>query len=423
MKIQDFFSSNQIYALLAKGIEGCKVILVNIFLARLLGAEVYGKYAYIIGICSLLAIVAEFRLQAILVKEFLLYGAKNQGDILGTALGVNIAFGLLGIFLSFLYYLYEPDSLIGYAVLLCSLSYIFNVPRCFRALYISQERNIFIAKSEFFSSIVTIFIIVMALKYSIDWVFLPVLRLTDGLFLSLAFCMFYVCFLKKAKLVYSFSFYRAKTLVSSASPLVLSGVAMLLFQRMDLIMIRYYMDESAVGIYSVAANYMLLFSLIPMVLSESLAPKIFKGQFNLQQKRQFILRVMALGFLMSLLMYITGENLITLIYGEAYTESIQVSSILAFCPFLVAAGSAAGQLIVFDSSQRKAFWKSVWACVINFALNILLIPSWGIVGAAVATVLGFFVANFLGHWFVKEYKYIFFSQISFFAPSKIRNIF
>lgn len=422
MNIAEFLSGNQIYALLAKGVDGVKIIAINVVVARLLGPEIYGKYAYVIGLASILAIIAEFRLQAILVRRFSVSDLAERNKIFLTSGVVNLSFSMLGLALAFVIFLFEDDVVLGMALLFAMTTYIFRIPRFLRAFYISQEKNVFVAKSEFFSSMITVTIVLCAVYYGVEWEYLPFLRLLDGLFVSVFLFVFLRCFVGFFGR-FEFDFALAKSLVKSSLPLVLSGVAMLVFQKMDLIMIRHYLGEVQVGIYSAASNYMMLFSLAPMVLSESLGPKIFRrrGEGVSAVKQKFVSGVMVFGCVMSFVMASTGLFLIPLLYGDEYSSSVAVNSILSFSPFLMAAGSAAGQLIVCDKTQGKAYWKSVWACLVNFVLNVLLIPVWGVQGAAVATVVGFLVANIVGHWFVKDYRYIFLNQIGFLRVLNLRK--
>jgi len=419
MRIKDYIAKNQIYALLAKGVDGVKIITINIIIARMLGPEIYGKFAYVIGVISILAIIAEFRLQAILVKELAVAERSGRSVLLSNAFAINVVFSLFGTMLGLFYFLIETDEVLGLAIFLASLSYIFNIPRFLRAFYISQEKNVLIAKSELFASLITIAIVVVAVTRQIEWQYLPVLRLMDYMYVSMFFLMFFYYYHSEKIIFKSVNIKKSISLIKKSSPLVLSGVAMILFQRMDLIMIRNILTDVDVGYYSAAANYMMLFSLAPMVVSESLGPKIFRGSKGRDEKKKFILFIMAFGLLMSILMLITGIYLIPFLYGSQYTNSILPHLALSLCPFLVASGAAAGQLIVSDETQGRAYWKSVWACVINFILNLVLIPVYGIFGAALATVVGFFVANILGHWFVKEYRYIFYIQINFFLPWRL----
>ncbi len=425
MHLKDFFAPNQLFALLAKGMDGFKIIVINILIARFYGPEVYGKFAYVIGVVSLVAILAEFRLQSILTRELSIANRGSLPVLLGAAFYINIVFALLGLSLFIAYGMFESDTEVALAAITCSLGYFFKITRFFRAWFISRERNVYVAISEFFASCMTIAIILVAVLGDVSWEYLPIIRSLDYLIVSALFMFF---FFKKFDISLSefrFDLGVAKSLVVKSSPLVLSGVAMLLFQRMDILMIRALLGDESVGYYSAASNFMMLFSLAPMVLSESLGPKLFKGsqseELSLRNKKKFVWGVMFFGLVLSLSMYLLGIILIPVLFGAEYVSSLSAHLFLSLCPFMVAAGAAAGQLIVSDNTQGKAYIKSVVACGVNFLMNLFLIPVYGIAGAAIATVVGFLVANFIGHWFVGDYRYIFMMQARFFMPLSFKG--
>lgn len=425
MELKDLLAPNQLFALLAKGIDGLKIIAINVLIARYFGPEIYGKFAFVIGIVSLVAIVSEFRMQTVLSRELSVVGKGSYSTILNAAFFVNLIFAFLGVFLFVVYIYIEPDDTVAFAALICSFSYLFKIVRFLRAFFVSREQNVFIAISEFVASLITLLIVFFAVINDVEWEYLPLLRTLDYLIASLLFLFFFYKYFNVSISVFGVDRKVAKNLIVKSSPLVLSGVAMLLFQRMDILMIKALLSDSSVGLYSAASNFMMLFSLAPMVLSESLGPKLFRGAKCAEEtmliKRRFLLGIMSLGLLFSVSLYFIGDFMIPVLYGSQYSESLDAHLFLSFCPFFVSAGAAAGQMIVADETQGKAYIKSVYACVINFILNLWLIPIYGIAGAAFSTVMGFVIANFIGHWFVADYRYIFKMQAAFFTPLYIKG--
>lgn len=185
---------------------------------------------------------------------------------------------------------------------------------------------------------------------------------------------------------------------------------MILFQRADLIIIKTTLGEYATGLYSSATTLMLLFSLAPMVISESLAPKIFRNEklINSDEARQkFSDIIISIGLAMSALMFVCVGWGLPYLYGSEYQEAIYSAYILSACPALISLGAASGQLIVADDKQGKTFIKSLGACLINLIMNFLLIPILGIEGAAISTVCGLALANYMAHGVMPTYHYIF----------------
>jgi len=411
MNFRDLTSSNQLYALLAKGFEGLKVIVINAFVARYYGPELFGKYTFIISILSVIAIIAEFRLQSVLIKEY----SRNDFELkvlLGSGLLVNIFFAVVGFTLVYLYTVIEDDPIVATGMLIYALSFFYKIPRLLRGFFVSIEKNIIIAKCEILSSFLTISLLLFFIynEFAIEYVLLG--RSLDFLFISTLFIIFFYSY-RQNEFRIKASLNVSKYLVLKSAPLVLSGAAMLLFQRVDIILIREFMGDYQAGLYGSAANIMTLFSLVPLVLSESLAPKIFKeiGSECFDEMRfKFSVMVISVGGGLSLLMCIFSYPLIYMFYGESYLSSWSTLLVLSLSPLLIALGSVAGQLIVADNSQNWAYIKSIIGCVATIISNLMLIPVMGLKGAAISTLVGLVIANFLAHYFIPAYRNIFFIQ-------------
>jgi O-antigen/teichoic acid export membrane protein len=411
MNFKDLTSSNQLYALLAKGIEGLKVIVINAFVARYYGPELFGKYTFIISILSVIAIIAEFRLQSVLIKEY----SRNDFELkvlLGSGLLVNIFFAVVGFTLVYLYTVIEDDPIVASGMLIYGLSFFYKIPRLLRGFFVSIEKNIIIAKCEILSSLLTISLLFFFIynEFAIEYVLLG--RSLDFLFISTLFIIFFYNY-RQNEFKIKASLNVSKHLVVKSAPLVLSGAAMLLFQRVDIILIREYMGDYQAGLYGSAANIMTLFSLVPLVLSESLAPKIFKkiGSECFDEMRfKFSVMVISVGGGLSLIMCVFSYPLIYMFYGESYLSSWPTLLVLSVSPLLIALGSVAGQLIVADNSQNWAYIKSIIGCAATIVSNLILIPVMGLKGAAISTLLGLVIANFLAHYFIPVYRNIFFIQ-------------
>ena len=78
---------------------------------------------------------------------------------------------------------------------------------------------------------------------------------------------------------------------------------------------------------------------------------------------------------------------IPFLFGETYTTSAKLLFILSFCiPIKFLATSVGGTLVTQNHMRRKVWYMGTTA-VLNFILNIILIPKWTYYGAAIATFI------------------------------------
>lgn len=405
--LKQLLAPNQIFALAAKGIEGTKVIAINILIARYFGPEVFGKFAFALGIISLVAIIGEFKLINVLIQRI----STNQGQagtILGSALALNALFSLAGValvLLGGLIGLYDELTFLIIAVL--SLGYIYKIPRSFKAYFVVMERNHLVTMSEFFSAIGCLSLIALVVAFEKSILVISAVKGLDFLFVSLLLFYFYWKQQDKKKLHVNGT--EAARLLAAGFPLAISGFVMILFQRIDIFMIKYYIGDEFVGYYTAATNYMMLFTLPGMVLSETLSPHIFKAKMNYSRQR-FLSIFIKVGFILSLAMFASSYYVIPAAFGEEFKASIVTALILAMAPLLICIGASAGQLIIKDGLQRHAVKKSAIACLINIVLNSYAIPRFGIAGAAMSTIVSFLYAYYLGHYLIKPLRGLFWEQ-------------
>jgi O-antigen/teichoic acid export membrane protein len=412
VKFKDIVGKNQLFALLSKGLEGAKVILISIAIARIYAPEIFGVYTYVLAVVSIVSVIAEFRLQGVLIKEFTT--EQTRIDVLtGSALVVNTIFAFVGYLVILSIAFFENLDIVFICLLLYSLSFFYKIPRCFRAYFIANERNYVVAKSETFASLFTIVVISFLIFYAIELKYILLIRALDFLVVSVVMAInFHLN--HHSLFTLRFKFDVAKNLVLTSTPLVLSGAAMLVFQRVDIVFVRFYYDNYQAGLYGSATTIMTLFSLVPLVLSESLAPKMFRSKGKLNEsviRLKYGVILVSIGVLMSILMLFTSFFGIEILFGFEYSEAKVAALVLSMCPLLIALGAFAGQTIIAENLQKFAYYKSFAACAVTIIANILFVPVWGLVGAAISTVLGLLVANFIGHYFIRSYKFIFTLQL------------
>ena len=358
--------------------------------------------------------IAEFRLQSVLIREFSRKEVEHK-VIIGTALCINTFFALVGMLVIYFVAYFESQETLKIGLILYSSIFIYKIPRLFRSLFVASERNILIVKSEICSSLLTFSMIAYVLVCELSFNMFLFVRTVDFLLLACFFILMYNHF-QANSVGLSFCKNTCKKLILSSAPLVLSGAAMMLFQRVDIIFIRQYLGEYPAGIYSSATNIMMLFSLAPMVLSESLAPKLFCHKITDEKfhnaKHKFALIIISVGLILSILQAISSYYFLFFLYGDTYLLAHQSLLIMSFTPMLLSLGSVAGQIIVAENIQKWSYIKSIVGCLVTILSIVILVPIYGIEGAAASTVLGLLFSNVICHYFIPSYSDIFKLQVS-----------
>jgi PST family polysaccharide transporter len=95
---------------------------------------------------------------------------------------------------------------------------------------------------------------------------------------------------------------------------------------------------------------------------------------------------------------------VNLLYGTEYIDSISVLRLHIWSCIPVFLGVASSQFLIIENLQKLAFYRTTIGCLLNVSLNIILIPLFDSIGAAIATVLSYFFATF-SFFFFKETRF------------------
>ena len=184
-----------------------------------------------------------------------------------------------------------------------------------------------------------------------------------------------------------------RQVVVQSWPFGLAGVFHLIYFQSDIILLKYISGNEVAGIYNVAFVIMTAVYMLPSVIYQKfLLPKIHRWANHDRQKfHQVYLMgnwvMLILGALAMLLIWLLSAWGIKHLFGAEYMDAVLPLSALALAaPLRFVATSVGSTLVTKRNMQRKVCYMGITALV-NLILNLLLIPSFGMLGAAVATVL------------------------------------
>ena len=112
-------------------------------------------------------------------------------------------------------------------------------------------------------------------------------------------------------------------------------------------------------------------------------------------------------FIISSLVALLSKWLIGFTFGSQYAEAVSVLQVLSFKAVAVALSVAAGNIIIIEKIQKYTVFRDVLGCVFCICLNLLLIPSLGVIGAAIVAILSNIVAGYVSDLLIPTYRHIF----------------
>jgi O-antigen/teichoic acid export membrane protein len=199
--------------------------------------------------------------------------------------------------------------------------------------------------------------------------------------------------LKKDASRWKFSFGYAKNILSKSWYLILSGLMVTLYMRIDQVMLGSMLPtKTEVGVYSAAVRIAEMWYFVPLAIITSFNPVIMRKKKNNESSYlssvQLLYTLVAwtgVGF--GVFILFTSKSIITLLYGSEYLKAADLLSISIWAGTFAVLGSAQSSWLISEGLQRFSTIFIGLGALTNILLNLFLIPSFGGYGAAIATLV------------------------------------
>jgi O-antigen/teichoic acid export membrane protein len=161
----------------------------------------------------------------------------------------------------------------------------------------------------------------------------------------------------------------------------------MLYFRQDVLVVSALRSESETGLYGVATTLYALALMAPNSMMAAIYPRLSAafGTARDAYHEATILSAKLLlvqGVVMALVLIVIGPWIVRLLYGASFLEAVPVLGLLAAILPLHGVNSALGQAMQAAHLQTEMLGFTLGACVVNLALNLALVPTLGILGAA-----------------------------------------
>jgi len=378
-------------------------LALSIFLARALGTEAWGRLNYLLAVVALIGPFTSLGLNSIVTREIV--NQPTQVDkIVVTALVYRVLGSIAGATVcAFVYYSFIGEEAEEIALILALLvSSIFSASQVTEFWFQAQMLNKYVSSLR-----VTLFLFFALLK--------TLLVFNDASFeaLIMAFCAELVItgcgylFLYSAKnqsLRLSCLDWRyGWGLLRQSMWLVLSGLAAVLYLKIDQIMLSKLVSNEAVGIYSVAVKLSEVWFFFPAAFAAAIFPVLLrsKAQSESRYMRQLQVSCDALlysSLLVAVMVIWLAPILVPLLFGSDYHASAAVLTIHIWGGTFVFMRALVSKWLISESLLQFSLWSHGVGALVNLVLNIILIPDYGYWGAAWATVIAYFFSGYLCFW-------------------------
>lgn len=364
-------------------------LVVGVWVARYLGPEQFGLLSFSTAFVALFGALAGLGLQGIVVRDIVRDPAGTEAT-LGTSVGLQLLGGFVayGSVLGCVSWLRPEDAMARTLVAILGLAMLVRASEVASYWFEAQVKSryaVWVQNAAFllFACVKVGLIVTQAPLVAFAWA-------TLGEAVLAALLLFVMLGLRGPALrQLRVSFQRAGTLLKDAWPLLLSSLAVTLCMRVDQLMIGQLLTDSSVGIYAVGVRLAEAFVFLGMAIASSVFPRLVEADDE-RFEREFVVLVRWPFYTLLLLavaVSLTSQAAIEVIFGAAYEGSAPVLSLLIFSIPITYLSIMSSKYLLRRGYHREILLRQLAGVVANIVLNSFLIPRYGVVGAALATVI------------------------------------
>ena len=386
----------------AAWIIGCKIVqslinlLIGLLTARYLGPSNYGIISYVSSIVAFAMPIMQLGLKQTLVKEFV-QAPDREGEILGTALMINIISSIFCM-LGSVTFVMVADAGEKQTILVCAL---YSLTLLFQATEMTQYwfQSKLLSK---YPSIATLcaYIVVAVYKLyllvtqkSVVWFALS--NVLDYFLISLILMVIYR---KVGGQRLGIDWKLGRQMLSRSKYYIIPSLMVMIFQHTDRIMIKMMIGEAETGMYSAAITCIGISGFVFAAVIDSARPVILEMKTKdqaLYETRviQLYSIITCMSMAQSVGMALLAKPLVWLMYGPEYAGSARILAVAVWYITFGYYGSVRNIWILAEEKQKYLTGINIAGALANVILNFCLIPIFGAIGAAVASLVTQFFTN------------------------------
>ena len=381
---------------------------IIIYAARVLGVGEYGVFSYVLGLAGFFTLFADIGVNSILTREINRYPEKAD-NFFATAFWIKISLLLLSsVLVIFVAPHFSRIEGAKALVPLVALLNFFDGIREFSNAYLRAKEKMELEAftTTLTNAAITVFGIIILYYFQVNAGALVVTYILSASTGTIAG----VVILRKqfSKVITFFKSDLVKGIISSAWPITLLVVIGIFMTNIDIIMLGFFKTNQDVGLYSAGQKIIQIFYTLPAIIATSFFPVIsrFVGQRdNIRAKllmEKGITAVLLIGIPLIMGGVVLGKSIINLLYGASYLPATLSFQILILNILFVFPSYLIGNYIFAYDQQKKAAPYLLAGSIANVILNALLIPKYGIAGAAFATLCSQALYQFLSFSLAKK---------------------
>lgn len=379
----------------------------TIYYANYLGATGFGVLSLALALAGLLTSFTDLGLTTLTVRDV----ARDKSlasKYIGNITLIKLFFSIITLLATFLIVqLFVHDQQSATVIYIITISLIIGViTGTFSAVFQAYQKMEYQSITTVLNSILMFAGVYIAIYYNSNIMAFALVYL----FINLIILIFNttICLWKFVVPQFELDLKFWKSLILKAYPLAVSGILALIAFKIDIIMLSFIAGNDSTGFYNAAYRLLEALMFIPSVYATSILPVFSKFHINSQESLQFsyfksFKYFSILGIPIAVGTTLLANEIILLFFKSGYMATVPILQILIWAIPIIFVNYVLGASIISINRQHETMRICFICMVLNIALNLILIPLYGAIGAAVVTVITEFVLVLLYYHLVSKY--------------------
>ena len=398
------FKLNLSWLLFDKLFRASLNILLSVLLARHFGPENFGILNYLIAFIFLFNAISSLGMNPVLTN-LIVKKKKFNKNLLISAYQLRFFASMICyiIFILIILIFNEAEIYLNYSLIL-GLIIILKSSEIFFSYFEAKLLSKFIVISQLVGLFLFASIVFFVIIKNLDDVYIYYGLLVDAIVVFLLINYFYTS--ENNKIFNKFQFNKIKSLILKSLPVLISSLSIILYMRIDQIMINLIIDEYQLGIYSVSVRYVEIFHFIPKIIMISLLPLLLISKKYVNDLVKINSIIFKFSIFFTALIFLSSDFIIPFLFGNEYSQSISTTKILSFSLLFVFFGVVNEHWYISKNLQKYYAIYVLLGAILNIIFNYILINKIGIQGAAYSTILTYFLIIFLFDFINKKTRFL-----------------
>lgn len=381
--------------------------VIGLLSARYLGPGNYGLINYATAFATFFNAFCTLGINSVIVKNFIDH-PEEEGETLGTTLILRLVSSFLSLctITGIVSIIDRGETVTIVVVVLYCISLVFHVFDTFNYWFQSKLMSKYYAITTLVSYLVASAyrIVLLMTGKSTEW-----FALANSVDYFIVAVLLFTFYKKNRGPKLSFSFRKAKELLSISCSYILSGLMVAVYAATDKLMLKQMLDESAVGYYALAFSISTMWAFILAAIIDSLKPGIMRDHNEDRQKyldgnRKLYAIIFYFSLFASSCVFIVAPLFIRIMYGDTYLPAVTPLRIVTWYVAFSYMGVARDIWIVCERKQKYLKYMYAGSAALNIVLNFIAIPIFGASGAAIATLVTQISTIFLFPVLIKDMR-------------------